>query len=158
MPLSRRSFLRTGTAAALLAGLSLHPLKVAFAQEQRGDQGYFQTPQEAKTDRAFYFTKATFEPHLDTDFQSRFARLAATLRLVAVEDCPTPPSRTATGECFSLTFRADRELTDLTSIHPMQHAALGEFDLFVSRTKKKQDPDGIYYVAVINHRVETAPR
>lgn len=158
MSLSRRSFLRTGTAAALLAGLSFHPLKSVFAQDGGDPKGYFQTPQEAKTERPFYFTKTTFEPHINTDFSSRFARLVTTLRLVAVEDCPAPPSRAAGGECFSLTFRADRELSSLTTIHPMEHAALGEFSLFVSQTKRERDPEGIYYVAVINHRVESGPR
>ena len=154
MSLSRRSFLRTGTVAALFAGLSLHSLKTAFGQKGGEDQGYFQVPAEAKAERAFYFTKSTFEPHLNTDFRSRLAVVVTTLRLIAVEDCPTPPATDDAGECFSLTFRADRELTSLTSIHVFEHGALGEFPLFVSPTKSKKDPAGIYYVAVINHRIE----
>ena len=169
MLLSRRMFVRAGTLAALSAGAMLSPLKAVFAQDntkpsrrvvtaEQDANGYFKVPQEAKEDRSFYFTKAAFEPHINTDFKSRLAVIATTLRLVAVEDCPTPPATASGGECFSLTFRADGELTKLTSMHVFEHAALGEFPLFVSPTASKSDPDGIYYVAVINQRVETGPR
>ena len=167
---SRRMFLRAGTLAALSAGVMLSPLKTVFAQSgsssssrrvhtpDQDARGYFRVPQEAKTERNFYFTKSTFEPHINTDFKSRLAVIVTTLRLVEVEECPTPPAMASAGECFSLTFRADGELTKLTSIHVFEHAALGEFPLFVSPTVSKSDPDGIYYVAVINHRIETNPR
>ena len=161
-------FVRAGALAALSAGAMLSPLKSALAQSgdrrpnlppQAADAaGYFRVPHEAKTENLYYFTKATFEPHLNTDFTSRLAVVVTTLRLVAIDDCPTPPSTDGAGECFSLTFRADRELTDLTTLHVFEHAALGEFPLFVSKTKSQSDPDELYYVAVINHRVETGPR
>ena len=164
---SRRMFLRAGTLAALSAGAVLSPLKSVFAQAGGGRsaqaagqdaQGYFQVPQEAKSERGYYFTKSTFEPHLNTDFKSRLAVVTTTLRLIAIEDCPTPAATEGAGECFSLTFRADRELTDLTTLHVFEHAALGEFPMFVSKTVSKGDPRGHYYVAVVNHRIETGPR
>jgi len=164
MALSRRKFLRSSTAAALFAGLALHPLKTAFAQNagvssQRtsaaaGSRNH-EIPQQAKRDRVFYFAKSTFEPHLNTDFIVRAGVIVTTLRLIAVEDCGSTDNeaRGEAGECFALTFRADRTLSDLRTIHVFEHAALSEFNLFVSETKKLTDPDGIYYVATINHRL-----
>jgi hypothetical protein len=159
MPISRRKFLRSSTVAALFASLALHPLKTAFAQKTEvktesattaAGPSNFQIPQEAMRDRVFYFKKSTFEPHLNTDFVVRAGVLITTLRLIEVEDCGGDASA---GECFSLTLRADRPLSDLRTIHVFEHAALGEFNMFVTATKKVRDPDGIYYVAVINHRV-----
>lgn len=166
MPISRRKFLRSSTTTALFAGLALQPLKAAFAQSSDPQRTTadpastnFQIPQEAMRDRVFYFQKSTFEPHLNTDFVVRAGVLVSTLRLVEVEDCGGDSA--GAGECFSLTLRADRPLSDLRTIHVFEHAALGEFNMFVSATKKLKDPDGLYYVAVINHRTAAdapAPR
>jgi hypothetical protein len=158
MSLSRRTFLRTSTAAALFASLALHPLKTAFAQITSTAAGspYHQIPQEATRDRVFYFAKSTFAPHLNTDFVVRAGVIVTTLRLIEVEDCGSDgdEARDGAGECFALTFRADRKLSDLRTIHVFEHAALGEFNLFVSQTKKLSDPRSLYYVAVINHQTE----
>lgn len=163
MSLSRRKFLRSSTAAALFASLALHPLKTAFAQSTSTGAGSrnHEIPQEAKRDRVFYFAKSTFDPHLNTDFVVRAGVIVTTLRLIEVEDCGSADNEATgeAGECFSLTFRADRTLSDLRTIHVFEHAALSEFNLFVSETKKLTDPDGIYYVATINHRLGSgAPR
>jgi hypothetical protein len=170
MSLSRRTFLRTSTVAALFASLALHPLKTAFAQKSdlnlqstttAAGSPYYEIPQEAKRDRVFYFTKSTFEPHLNTDFVVRAGVIVTTLRLIEVEDCGSTDNEAAAGagECFALTFRADRTLSDLRTIHVFEHAALAEFNLFVAETKKLRDPEGIYYVAIINHRTTPdAPR
>ena len=168
MSLPRRKFLRSGAVAALFASLALHPLKTAFAQKaeintQRthgaaAAQNH-EIPQEAKRDRVFYFNKATFTPHLDTDFLVRPGVVVTTLRLIEVENCDATDDEATdadAGECFSLMFRADRTLSDVRTIHVFEHAALGEFNLFVSETKRFDDPEGLYYVAVINHR--TTPR
>jgi hypothetical protein len=162
MSLSRRKFLRSSTVAALFASLALHPLKTAFAQSaSTAGSPYHQIPQEAKRDRVFYFTKSAFKPHLNTDFVVRAGVIVTTLRLIEVEDCGAKDdeARDGAGECFSLTFRADRTLSDLRTIHVFEHAALAEFNLFVSETKMLKDPEGLYYVAVINHQTEAdAPR
>jgi len=161
MPISRRKFLRSSTVAALFGSLALHPMKSVFAQKSEPDprNTNFEIPQEAKRDRVFYFAKSTFKPHLNTDFVVRAGVIVTTLRLIEVEDCGSTDNEAAgdAGECFSLTFRADRELSDLRTIHVFEHAALGEFNLFVATTKTLSDPDGIYYVAVINHRLGGAP-
>ena len=167
MSLSRRKFLRTSTIAALFASLALNPLKTAFAQKSdlnlqststAAGSPYHAIPQEAKRDRVFYFAKSTFEPHLNTDFVVRAGVIVTTLRLIEVEDCGASDNAASgdAGECFSLTFRADRTLSDVRTIHVFEHAALAEFNLFVAETKKFRDPDGIYYVAVINHRTRPA--
>jgi len=159
MSVQRRRFLKSGALAAVAVGLlSKAPLNV-FGQDSTrsaSQSGNYQIPYEAKTDRIFYFAKSTFDPYLDTDFTVRAGVLVATLRLIEVEECGTPAPKGA-GECFSLTFRADRTLSIARTIHNFEHDALGQFDLFVSQTKMKSDPDGIYYVAVINHRTEAAP-
>jgi hypothetical protein len=167
MSLSRRSFLRSSTVTALFASLALNPLKTAFAQKSdlslqststAAGSPYYEIPQEAMRDRVFYFAKSTFEPHLNTDFVVRAGVIVTTLRLIEVEDCGSTDNEAAAGagECFSLTFRADRTLSDLRTIHVFEHAALAEFNLFVAETKKFKDPDGIYYVAVINHQTRPA--
>ena len=171
MTLTRRKFLRATARAAVIAAVSAASLQKLFAQEGQpitfGPQkvdGLYQVPQEARRDRAFYFTQATFEPHLDTDFRVRAGVLVSTLRLVEVEACRSSDAADAkasgAGECFSLMFKADEELSRARTIHVFEHGALGEFSLFVSPTKRKSDPEGLYYVAVINHRIYSgaAPR
>jgi hypothetical protein len=155
MSLTRRTFLRRGSVAALFVGLSLPSLVTALAQNagsgapSNRSNEYFTVPQEAKRDRVFYFNKSTFEPHLDTDFVVEGGFNTTTLRLVEIEDCGEPKRD---GECFSLMFRADRELTDVRTIHVFEHAALGKFNLFVSPTKKLSESRSLYYVAVINRQ------
>lgn len=159
MSVPRRRFLKSGALAAVAVGLLSKAPLIAFGQESTqsaSPAGNYQIPYEAKADRVFYFTKSTFDPYLDTDFTVRAGVLVATLRLIEVEACGSPAPKEA-GECFSLTFRADRTLSIARTIHGFEHDALGKFDLFVSTTKMMSDPEGIYYVAVINHRTEVGP-
>ncbi len=159
MSVPRRRFLKSGALAAVAVGLLSKAPLIAFGQDSTRSatqDGTYPIPYEAKTDRVFYFTKSTFDPYLDTDFTVRAGVLVATLRLIEVEACGSPAPKGA-GECFSLTFRADRTLSIARTIHTFDHYALGKFDLFVSETKMKNDPDTIYYVAVINHRTEAGP-
>ncbi|HEX5706100.1 MAG TPA: hypothetical protein VFX96_02310 [Pyrinomonadaceae bacterium] len=164
MSLTRRKFLSASAHAALFAALPLTSLDKVFAQQDQpgtsdmGPQlvgGLYEVPQEAKLDNVFYFTQSTFDPHLNTDFSVRAGVLASTLRLVDIEACPSARDVAASdkGECFSLMFRADRELSRARTIHVFEHGALGAFNLFVTPTTSKSDPRGLYYVAVINHRV-----
>lgn len=160
MSLTRRKFLSAGAYAALIASLPLASLEKVFAQESKdtfGPQkvdGLYQVPQEAKSDRPFQFTQAAFEPHVNTDFRVRAGKLVNTLRLVEVEPCAS--GEASDGECFSLMFQADGELSRVRTIHVFEHDALGEFSLFVETTERKSDPRGLYYVAVINHRISRA--
>lgn len=154
MAVLRRSFLKSGLMAALAAGLLSKAPLIACGQDATRSKSltdYFQVPYQAKTEKTFYFTKSTFDPYLNTDFTVRASRNVATLQLIKVEECK-PAGK---GECFSLTFHADREVSPLTTIHPLEHGALGEFNLFLAPTKKLNDPEGLYYVAVINHRTVT---
>lgn len=160
MSFPRRKFLKSGAMAAVAVGLLAKSPFLALAQDSNraGRPVEHRIPYEAKTDRVFYFTKSTFEPYLNTDFTVKAGAIVTTMRLIEVEDCKASAPKGA-GECFSLMFRADRTLSIARTIHVFDHDALGEFSLFVSRTKKTSDPDGIYYVAVINHRLESpAPR
>lgn len=158
MSTSRRHFLRAGTAAALFAGLSFSPFKAAFGQTTPGSTANnqnFQIPQEAMRDRVFYFTKSTFEPHLNTNFTVHAGVIATTLSLVEVSDCGSRTTAAqGAGECISLIFHANRKLSDLQTIHTFEHGALGEFKLYVTKVGKDDERDTIRYEAVINHRTE----
>ena len=154
MSVVRRNFLKAGIMAAVAAGFLTRSPLTALAQDSKST-GYFPVPFEAKTENTFYFKQSTFEPYVNTDFKVQASRITATLRLIAVEQCGDTETK-ATGECFALTFKADRQLSIVQTIHPFTHDALGEFDLFVSTTKVKSDPDGLYYVAVINHQIQTS--
>lgn len=167
MSTSRRKFLKSSAVATLCAGISLSSPAFVFGQQTDTPQTKhnFDTPYEAKKDPVFYYTKSTFEPHLKTDFRVQAGTITSVLTLVAVTDC-TPPARInpahtkgaakASGECFSILFHADRELSPLQTIHAFEHGALGKFSLFVSRVVKHDDSDRIYYEAIIN-RVQPQP-
>lgn len=167
MSTSRRRFLKSSAIATLCAGISLSTPVFGFEQQQdkSSSNRNFDTPYEAKTDPVFYYTRATFEPHLKTDFSVRAGTLTSVLTLVEVKDC-APPAKIdsahtkgaakVSGECFSVLFHADRELSPLQTIYKFEHGALGKFSLFVSRVVKHDDSDEIYYEAIIN-RVQPQP-
>ncbi|HEX8475570.1 MAG TPA: hypothetical protein VF666_16195 [Pyrinomonadaceae bacterium] len=156
MSTSRRRFLKSGALATLFAGIYLGSPQFAFGQNggNSKDKKHFETPYEAKLDPVFNWTKATFEPHLKTDFNVHAGRIVTALTLIEVKDCPriaAPKSTMKTsGECYSLLFHADRELSPLQTIYKLEHGALGKFSLFVTRIVKNDDREGLYYEAVIN--------
>lgn len=153
MSLARRSFLKTGAKVALTAGVLLKFSGAAFGRDDSGGTATeFQVPYEAKTDRVYYFNRATFEPHLNTDFYVLSKGRKVGLQLVAVEDRRTLSQRRMArpgAECFALSFRAPELLTEITTIHTLEHAALGSFSLFMTGTE--QERAGVSYEAVINH-------
>ncbi|HYO63894.1 MAG TPA: hypothetical protein VER08_09710 [Pyrinomonadaceae bacterium] len=150
----RRNFLKTGATATLFAGLCAGSAPSLFAQTKSPRDGQLhEVPYEAKTDPVFYYTKATFEPHLKTEFRVRAGVTATSMTLVSVADCArTTVKDGAEGECFSLMFRAAAPLSTVRTIHSIEHDALKRFQMFLVRTKMKDDPEGVYYEAVINRR------
>ncbi len=58
-------------------------------------------------------------------------------------------ARTRETESFSLLFRASRELPEFSSIQGIEHAVLGDFDLFLKPSRG--DNGEIFYEAIINH-------
>jgi len=158
MSLTRRVFLKSGAVSVLAAGFLIQPVRSAFAQSltPANPAQDFQVPYEAKLAAVFSYTRATFEPYVGGIFQTRgVAGKTVELTLVSVRDCtPDAKSQKVTkksrpSDCFTLNFRASGPLSDLSSIYRLEHAALGQFDLFLTR---RGEPDKeIFYEAVINH-------
>jgi hypothetical protein len=160
MSLSRRKFLRSGAVCALATGALLRTPLAALAQDARANPALdFQLPYEAATSPVFYFTRATFEPYLNGIFVAQGASgRKVQLTLVAVRGyAPSAATRLALKpqvrtDCFSLRFRASGQLRHLTTIHTLEHAALGQFDLFMTESAVR----GVrFYEAVINHAVNS---
>lgn len=157
MPVTRRSFLRSGATAALTAAVALKAAPMAFAQiGARPDPARdFQTPYEAQQSPLFSFKSETFRPYIGGTFRVRAGAHAVDMTLTKVRDhvlsarSRAVTKRSRPSESFALIFSADEKLTDLTSIYDVEHAALGKFALFLTR---RDDPSGKYfYEAVFNH-------
>lgn len=157
MTTPRRNFLKAGAMAAAFAGLCAGKLDLAFGQRplRKGADTRHEVPHEAKLDPVFYFTRGTFEPHVNTEFRVVAGTITTRMTLVDVATCgPRGVTDGAEGECFSLLFRASGELAKVRTVHEVEHDALKKFSMFFSPAKKASDPDGIYYEAVINRRVK----
>lgn len=155
MPVTRRSFLKAGALTALSAGFLLHPAGRALAQTSDKPSEDFRVPQEAKVDPTFYYKKATFDPYVNTTFRARARGEVVELLLVKVTDTSAPARVALTkkarpSESFVLLFRASDTLSGLTTIHTLDHDALGKFDLFLVRANGPEERE-VYYEAVINH-------
>lgn len=160
MPLSRRSFLRSGTLTAFAAGCAFGPGRLAFGQNIHDTNPAvdFQIPYEATQNPVFYYTRQTFEPYVGGIFRGRAAGGGpVSLELLrATGYSPSAATRIMTKrarptDSFSLTFRAARPLSELSTIHTLEHAALGKFDLFMTRAVEGRGR--VLYEAVINHVV-----
>jgi hypothetical protein len=153
MSVSRRSFIRSAAVCALATGALLRNPLAAFGQA--GADVYFPIPYEATTSPVFHFTQATFEPYLEGIFAAAGARSRRVeLQLVAIRGYEPPSGARLTTrahrrtDCFSLVFRSAAPLSQLSGIHTLEHAALGEFDLFLTESVGR---GGYFYEAVINH-------
>ena len=154
MSVSRRSFIRSAAVCALATGALLRTPLAAFGQAAGAAQD-FAIPYEATTSPVFNFTRATFEPYLKGIFVAAGGRSRTVeLQLVAIRDYAPPSDARLTTrahrrtDCFSLLFRSAAPLSQLSSIHRLEHAALGQFDLFMTESVGR---GGYFYEAVINH-------
>ena len=157
MTTPRRTFLKSGAMAALFAGVCAGSADLAFAQKAAPkDRGAkHEIPYEAKLDPVFYFTRGTFEPHVNTEFRVVAGKISTAMTLVEVAACgPRRANDGAEGECFTLLFRASEPLAKIRTVHEVEHDALKKFSMFFSPTRKNSDPEGIYYEAVINRRTK----
>jgi hypothetical protein len=157
-PQSRRSFLRSGTLAALAAGCVLSAPHLSFGQDSMRTlpAADFEIPFEAKQTPVFYYTQATFEPYVGGIFRGRGAGRDVNLELLKVEGYTAPrsaaqlmPKAGRATRGFRLTFRADGPLSEITTIHRLDHAGLGRLDLFL--TRRDGERGQILYEAVFNH-------
>jgi hypothetical protein len=150
----------------MAAGIVFRSSVLAFGQEAKGSSSPkgFHIPYEAQLDPVFFFTRATFEPYVGGIFTTRgLGGGTVELTLVSIHDWnpkPAPVTRQRKGvpvaqatfnptDCFSLLFRASGPLPELSTVYRLNHAALGEFDLFM--TQSKDEHGQLFYEAVINH-------
>lgn len=158
MPVTRRSFLRSGATAALTMAVALKAAPLAFGQigSKPDPNRDHEIPHEAKQSPLFTFKRETFQPYVGGTFRVRAGANAVDMTLTKVSGCEISPSGRKLSkkppkqtDCFSLIFTADEALTDLTTIYDVEHAALGTFALFMVR---RDGPRGTYfYEAVFNH-------
>jgi hypothetical protein len=156
MPVTRRSFLRSGATAALTTAVALKAAPMAFAQIGKPDpKREIEVPFEAQQSPLFFFKSETFRPYVGGTFRIRAGANAVDMTLTKVRDHSVGPrghamtKRSRPTESFALMFSANEKLTDLTSIYDVEHAALGKFALFLTR---RDGPNGTYfYEAVFNH-------
>lgn len=152
MPTPRRLFLKSGAIATLCAGLHLSSLSQVFAQD-KSSTPYTPIPHEATTERNFYFTKNSFDRHVNSIFQVQLGRKVTDLRLVKAEDCTPRQTRnvssSADSQCFLLVFSAAEQLSKFQTIFPMEHGALGSFSIFLVETEDERGR--FYYTATYNH-------
>jgi hypothetical protein len=147
--------------SALSAGVVLGTARASFPQKSGRVSTAIETqtraalPLEAQQDPVFLFTHATFDSYVGDIFLAPNARgEMISLTLLKVNTYrPERATRLATKpspetDCFSLTFKAADQLPPFTSIHKVNHPALGNFDLFLT---PRQSGSVIYYEAVINH-------
>jgi len=165
MSVSRRDFLKSGATATLAVGLALKFGSDAASGQalRRSDPSQdFPVSTEAQKDPVFSYTRETFDPYVGGIFNSRgVAGKTVGLTLLKVRDCKAAPrsARLASAppvtkkeretDCFALIFVSSEPLTDLTTIHTLEHAALGKFGLFL--TRREGEGKRLYYEAVINH-------
>jgi hypothetical protein len=157
MPVTRRSFLKSGTLSVLTTSIALSSGAAIFGQDKHQPDPAldFQIPLQAKQSPAFYFKRETFEPYIGGVFKASAGARSINMTLMGVRDC-TPSltsskvtKKSRTSDCFALQFRATAKLTDLTTIFDIEHAALGKFPLFMTR---RDGPRGtFFYEAVFNH-------
>ena len=142
---------------AVAATLLLNRFDLALGQGLKKAKldGDHPIPYEAKLDPVFYYTKATFTPYVGTSFRARGQGRDEMLTLVAVRDCGVQPTTKLTTvkarptDCFALRFSAMGPLTEITTIHQLDHGALGKFHLFLTRSEDEQGH--LFYEAIINH-------
>jgi len=129
MLISRRTFMRAGTLAALFAGVPLATVSVL-------GQRIHTSPDDNPVDEAAQiddtlsnYTKATFVSYIDSVFVFRVpgVRKDIEVTLMQVSDMKAAPG----GECFSLLFRGGGGPALRQNTYTVEHAALGSFKLFL---------------------------
>ena len=162
MPVNRRSFLKSGATSVLTTVIALGQFTPAHGQDKpktskkptpagRPDEPL---PFRELQSPLFSFHADTFRPYVGGVFVARAGRSAIEMTLTGVRDCSPKPTTKLTPvkaprtECFALEFSSEKSLTDLSSIYDIEHAALGQFQLFLTR---RDGADGkSLYEAVFN--------
>jgi hypothetical protein len=158
MDATRRRFIQQGTRTAISLGLLLTGSRLGLAQKRgRGQAETTVTrhniPIEAQHDPIFFFRESTFTPYVGGYFTGVNARgEVVELQLIKVKPFRVEnriTDRSLLSDSFALTFRASSELPRFTSIHKINHPALGDFELFL--TPRRGENRELFYEAVFNH-------
>ena len=151
MLLERRKFLRASLLFGASAVLFYGNAPSAFARTLFDDG---RLSDEVLRDPLYSFTRETFEPYVGGYFEAVGAREKIALKLIKVDSYdPNPLTKMSTRtpaetESFSLQFKSEAPLPSFTSIHQIQHGALGDFNLFLTRRDGQNGE--IFYEAVFN--------
>ncbi len=155
--MQRRKFLTSCLLFGASSGLIIANGRSVFASQPDD------IPIESQKDPLFMFTAATFEPYVGGYFQTLNARgQVVALKLLKVEKFQTQKvkkfgvraeitSNAIQTNSFSLLFVSEERLPQFTTIYKIEHAALGQFDLFLTASTGKQGE--LYYQAVFNHLI-----
>jgi uncharacterized protein DUF6916 len=155
MPVSRRSFLRSGATAVLTAGIAINAAPLVFGQSVQ-TQGAA-VPFEAQQSPLFYFKRETFQPYVGGTFRVSAGRSTVEMTLKEVLDLTASAKSnramkaTQQTDSFALIFSSGEQLTDLTTIYDVEHAGLGKFSLFLTRRDDAPNARVHVYEAVFNH-------
>ncbi|HYR61103.1 MAG TPA: hypothetical protein VET24_00470 [Actinomycetota bacterium] len=151
-PLTRRTFLTTGGAAAmafvtLKTGIAHVAKTGSTAIQGSGVNGSAARLGSAATP----FTRSAFQPHVDTPFRLQTGARAVDLQLVSVQQLSQRTAKGAAlkGTQFSLLFSGPTPAFGQET-YAMEHAVLGHFALFIVPVGK---PNGSVqtYQAIINN-------
>ena len=146
MLISRRTFMRAGTLAALFAGVPLATVNVLGQRiHPSPDDSVDQAAQQ--NDPLSNYTKATFLSYINSVFVFRApgVRKDIEVTLMQVSDMTAAPG----GECFSLLFRGSGGPALQQNTYFVEHPALGTFKLFL--VPVGADDNGAQgYLATIN--------
>ncbi len=142
MTVSRRRFLKCGSLAAMAGILIEFPIRARAQQGVKsGSSTGFEIPADAKQEAFWYYKRSTFERYVGGIFTAPGARGAfVEMRLDRVTGyTPDPKTRVTTAaghetDCFTLLFEASSDLSTLSTIHAIEHPALGRFHLFLVRS------------------------
>ena len=155
--MQRRKFLTSCLLFGASSGLIIANGRSVFASQPDD------IPIKAQQDPIFMFTAATFEPYVGGYFQTLNARgQMVALKLLKVQKFQTRKvekfrlraeimSSAIQTNSFSLLFISEERLPQFTTIYKIEHAALGQFDLFLTSSTGKHGE--LYYQAVFNHLI-----
>ena len=143
MSVSRRRFLKA--AAVVSAAVALKPGTFAFGRNSLWSDNAA-NPEHS-------YRREMFEPYVGDVFRVRVGKQTVDLKLLAL-DTVSPASRgittgkTTRTDCFSMQFQATSSLPARARMHNLNHSKLGNFDLFMTQSKKGGK---FLQTAIVNH-------
>jgi hypothetical protein len=157
MPVSRRSFLRSGTTAVLATAAALQIAPLAFAHDgaKHDPTRDLEVPGQPGQRSLSDLKRKSFEPYVGSKFRVSAGAHSQEMTLAKVRGSELSArgrkltKKIRQSDCFILVFSSAGSMTDLTTIYDVEHGALGKFPLFLTRRDKAGG--GHFYEAVFNH-------